>query len=475
MSTSSVSDSLCDKPVIIVGGGWAGLACAITLVNHGIKVNLLESARQTGGRARAVRFKNFLKHPADGSVDNGQHIMLGAYHHTLNLFKILGHSEADILERHPLELKLYAADKSHITLKAPALPAPYHLMAALLSIRGFTISERISAIIMALKISLKNYTLQHDISVNELLKKYQQSANTIQMLWEPLCLATMNTPIHYASAQVFLTVLKNSFSNKSSDSNLLYFKNDLSQIFCKPATTFMNEYGSQVHCACKVTRLDINPTERQLQTSEQHTYEFTISTIDKSYTSHTVVLATPAYITDKLLHSKNNRTMLQSTSLLKPHSASLNYHYEPIFTIYLQYPPSIKLPSRMVGFYDTIGQWALDRSLCQQPGIIAIIISGPGKHQQMSARQLVDTVHNELSNCIADLPQWQNFAISKEKRATFSCRVNIEKQRPDNNTRIPGLFLAGDFTNTHYPATLEGAIKSGVNAAQQIINKPASK
>ena len=465
------TDCLNDKPVIIIGGGWSGLACAITLAEQGIRVHLLESARQAGGRARSIHSKKKSAHQTLDfkTLDNGQHIMLGAYHSTLGLFKTLGLNEADVLERQALEFNLFAPDKTPVRLNAPPLPAPLHLIIALIRAQGLTLNERISAIKMSLKLAVKKYSLQNDISVNDLLRQYQQSPKVIQTLWEPLCLATMNTPMHYASAQVFLNVLKDSFSNNRKDSDLLFFKNDLSQIFCHPALEFITQHKGQVDCTNKVIELSINHSAKSLQSSEKPVYDFVISTPDTSYESHTVVLAAPAYISNQLLHSQNNCSVMKSSSFLKPESASLNYHYEPICTVYMQYPPATKLPSRMVGFFDTIGQWAIDRSLCQQPGLIAVIISGPGEHIRMPHKQLADIIHSELGACIPDLAECLDFRVITERRATFSSRVDIEQQRPLNNTIVPGLFLAGDYTNTRYPATLEGAIKSGINAAEQII------
>ncbi|MCU7800776.1 MAG: hydroxysqualene dehydroxylase HpnE [gamma proteobacterium symbiont of Lucinoma myriamae] len=460
-----------NKSVIIVGGGWSGLACAITLANQGIKVHLLESARQLGGRACRIQFKNFL---SGQNIDNGQHIMLGAYHSTLSLFKLLGIDEADIIERQPLDLNLFSPSHSSIRLKAPTLPAPFHLFFALMNIQGLPLNERISAIKMSLKLAVNHFSLKQDLSVSELLKKHQQSPIVIQTLWEPLCLATMNTPSQYASAQVFLNTLKDSFSRNRKDSDLLFFKNNLSAIFSDPALEFISQHKGQVNCAAKVIELNIRSSENHLLSSENPIYDFMITTADTSYQSHTVVLATPPHISEQLLHSKNNLSILEKKSFLKPENASLNFNYEPIYTVYMQYPPSVKLPSKMVGFFDTIGQWAIDRSLCRQDGLIAMVISGSGKHTQIPHNQLADLIHKELKVCIPDIPECLDFRIITEHRATFSCSVNIEQQRPQNSTIIPGLYLAGDYTNTRYPATLEGAIKSGINAAKQIINRNAS-
>jgi squalene-associated FAD-dependent desaturase len=472
MSIPARIQHLDNKSVIIVGGGWSGLACAVTLAHQGIKVHLLESARQLGGRARRIQLKRFI---SGQSIDNGQHIMLGAYHSTLGLFKLLGIDEADILERQPLDLNLYSPCHCSIRLKAPVLPAPFHLIFALLSTQGLTLNERISAIKMSLKLAVNHYSLKQDLSVSELLKKHQQPPIVIQTLWEPLCLATMNTPIHHASAQVFLNTLKDSFSRNRKDSDLLFFKNNLSAIFSDPALEFISQHEGQVNCAAKVIELNIRSSEMHLQSSEKPVYDFVITTPDTSYQSHTVVLATPPHISERLLHSMNNLSIVAKKSFLKPENASLNFNYEPIYTVYMQYPPSVKLPCKMVGFFDTIGQWAIDRSLCQQDGLIAMVISGPGKQTRMPHNQLADLIHQELKVCIPDLPQWLDFRIITEKRATFSCTVNIEQQRPLNSTIIPGLFLAGDYTNTHYPATLEGAIRSGINTAQLIINRNVCK
>ena len=109
--------NMSDKEAVIIGAGWSGLACAVTLAHHGYKVYLLESARQVGGRARKVNFKRFL---ANQTIDNGQHIMLGAYHATISLLKLIGIKENDFLERHQLELNMYSPEYSMIKLKAPA-------------------------------------------------------------------------------------------------------------------------------------------------------------------------------------------------------------------------------------------------------------------------------------------------------------------------------------------------------------------
>ena len=452
-----------NSEVIIIGAGWSGLACAITLVKQGFTVRLLESAQQTGGRARQVQFKHFL---SSETIDNGQHIMLGAYHSTLSLFKEIGLSEKDILERQPLELNLLSAKQPFIQLKTKSYPAPLHLLFGFMSMQGLTLNERFKIISMALHLEISCYKLKNDISVKQLLNKHSQSTKIINALWEPLCLATLNTPIEYASAQVFLKVLKDSFSKKNHDSDLLFFRQDLSQLFCLPAGDFINKNGSSIHCEEKVIAVQTDPVE-----SNQFIIQTRKQSKKHSYKSKQVVIATPAYITKTLLKTFSSHKHTVNESLLKPANASLNYQYEPICTVYLQYPSTFSLAHRMIGFYNTTAQWAIDRSLTNQPGLIAVVISGPGQHSRLSHQQLSENIHQELSTCISNLPDLLSYQIIIEKRATFSCRVNIDQQRPQNKTQIPGLYLAGDYTNTHYPSTLEGAIRSGQSAARQIMEK----
>lgn len=461
MNTNSCkTNSPPNKPIIIIGAGWSGLTCAIRLIQAGHKVCLLEAARQTGGRARSIENNKILTHNTpQPSIDNGQHIMLGAYHYTLQIFKILGIKESEVLQRCPLELQMLSPDNDNVHLKTAPLPAPLHLLFALLTLKGVSLKERFKAINMAVKLSFCGFKLTTDISVEDLLLQHKQTARLIKAVWEPLCLASLNTPIQYASAQIFLKVLKDSFGNDRQDSDLLFFKQDLSQTFCSPAEQFITTNGSSIHCAEKVITL---------QQNQQH--GFHIQSSKSSYSAEQIILATPPRITDKLIQQLSGQNCLQ------PHNASLNFCYEPIYTIYLHYPAQIELPQIMTGLFSTAdqttGQWIIDRALMNQSGLLAVVISGSGKHTQLSAPQLADNIHAELKLMIENLPEFLHYQVIKEKRATFSCHVDIQKQRPRNTTSVPGLYLAGDYTDTGYPATLEGAVKSGFMAAEKIITLP---
>ncbi|MDO9394181.1 MAG: FAD-dependent oxidoreductase, partial [Methylotenera sp.] len=146
-----------------------------------------------------------------------------------------------------------------------------------------------------------------------------------------------------------------------------------------------------------------------------------------------------------------------------------SYGYQPIYTIYLQYPPEIKLPTVMTGLTGTLGQWVFDRGqLCEQKGLMAVIISGSGKHQLLSQDELALTIAKEINQAFPDIPKPLWHKVIAEKRATFSCAPNLA--RPTNKTLQPRLYLAGDYTYADYPATIEGAIRSGITCANLISN-----
>jgi uncharacterized protein with NAD-binding domain and iron-sulfur cluster len=146
-----------------------------------------------------------------------------------------------------------------------------------------------------------------------------------------------------------------------------------------------------------------------------------------------------------------------------------SFQYQPIFTVYLQYSTDTKLPNMMHGLTGTFGQWVFDRGqLCGQKGLLAVIISAQGKHQRLSQDDLALQIAKELNRAFPQLtkPLWHK--VIAEKRATFASTPNLT--RPGNKTSLPNLFLAGDYTYPDYPATIEGAVRSGINCSNMICN-----
>lgn len=433
------------EPVVIIGAGWAGLAAAVRLTEQGHKVTVFESAKQAGGRARSVSFNEL-------EVDNGQHLLIGAYTECISLMKTVGVDTNVALKRLPLLLTV--VDKTKLILQAPPLPAPLHLLYALFTAKGLEFKDRIAAIKFGLYLKKNNYQLKKDISVEDLFQLTQQTDILIRQLWEPLCLSTMNTAIKDASANVFMNVFKDAFTNKRKDADLLLPTTDLSNLFPNEATRYIRNNGGKVYLKARVDNIEISNNE---VTSVSVKLDNEIKTIK---TSQVIIATAPQNI---------NKLIVEHSTLNSINNNIEQFNYEPIVTVYLQYSKEIQLTQSMIGLSSTLSQWVFDRgSFCQQAGLISVVISARGEHMTMDDDTLTQAVHNEISILFTNTPTLIKSFVIREKRATFACTVNINDIRPANTTSVKGLFLAGDYTNTGYPATLEGAVRSGLSASSLI-------
>lgn len=430
----------------IIGGGIAGLSASVALAEKGITTTILEAGSQLGGRARnvAVEFNSQVV-----QLDNGQHILLGAYHETLNLLKKIGVDEKQALLRLPLTLEIKSPIKPYtFKLHAPdVLPFPINQLFGFLFCKGLSVSERISLIKFMLRLKQSNFHIAVDQPLHEYLIEQRQHTNTIKLLWEPLCLAALNTPINTASTKIFLNVLKDTFNGDKADSQLLLPRQGLSEIFSQPVVNYIQARNGNALTNHRVK--SILPNENGFQvTSKDKTFNF----------SHLILATSALRLQDVAAGLTRLAGAIETTK---------QYQYQPIYTVYLQYQSGAKLPKPMMGLTDTTSQWVFDRgALYGQHGLMAVIISAEGMHQKLTHDALSLKVANELHQTFPDLkkPLWHQ--VIAEKRATFACSVNLP--RPGNSTREPNIYLAGDYTYANYPATIEGAVRSGINAASMI-------
>lgn len=422
--------------IAVIGGGYAGMAAAVALADCGIPVTVFESALQLGGRARGVSYQ-------DTHLDNGQHLLLGCYRQTLFMIeKVGGNIEQDFL-RLPLQLDLHG----EFSLKAPRLRAPLHLLVALLTSQGLSYHERLNAARFMLALRRMKFSLSNDIIVTELLAQYKQDEALVQKLWEPLCIAALNTPIHKASAQVLCNVLRDALNQSREYSDMLLPRINFTALFPQRAADFVEQHGGNVHIACGVEAL--RPFEDGIE----------LTTTLGTENFGQVICAAPPVVAAKLLRpvSALAETVAQIDKL----------EHQPIYTVYLQYPSHVTLPHPMLGLHRRYSQWLFDKGrIAEQHGLIASVISAEGIHQELSQDELAQKVIAELREefGIAEQPAW--FKVIAEKRATFCCSPNL--QRPSQLTALPRLLLAGDYTAGDYPATLEGAVISGLKCADVI-------
>ena len=428
--------------VAVIGGGCAGLAAAARLAEHRIPVTLFEAGRQLGGRARGISWQGH-------ALDNGQHILLGAYSETLSLLKLAGVDLQSVFQRLPLQLCV----QPDFELRAcPLLPAPLHILAGLLQAHGLTWQERWSAVRFMVWMRLSGFRLKQDESLASLLARQNQPEKLTEYLWQPICLAALNTPLEQASAQVFLNVLRDSFSRAKADSDTLLPRQDFTALMADPLANYIKAHGGQVKRMHSVEDVRHNGAEFQL----------TITGASESF-SHVILAVSPFRLTD---------ITQQMPALAATHASCQALQYQPICTIYLQYAEQFRLAQPMIGLSGCLGQWVFDRGrLYGQPGLLAVVISAEGAHQRLTQDALAEVISQELATSFPALsaplknPRWHK--VVTEKRATFACSVGL--QRPQMHTDIPNLYLAGDYVVGDYPATIEGAARSGNAAAQAII------
>lgn len=418
--------------VAVIGAGWAGMAAAVTLIEQGARVVLFEASRQLGGRARRVTL--------DGAdLDNGQHILVGAYSETLRLMQVVGVDPRVALLRLPLELRT----ASGFHLRVAPLPAPLHLAVGLLGARGLGFADRLRAARFMHGLRTARFRLLQDATVAALLANWRQSEVLRRLLWEPLCVSALNTPSDRASAQVFANVLRDTLGGARAASDLLLPRTDLGALFPEPAAGFVTRRGGEVRLGTPVRTLDACADSIRLDA-------------DPVPFARVIVACGPQHAAPLLTTDQRLSEVAQAIDALE---------HEPIYTVYLQYPEAVSLPFPMLGFTHGLLQWAFDRgALSGHRGLVAGVLSASGRHESLTHPDLAAAIHGELAAGLPRLPAPRWTRVIAERRATFSCRPGLA--RPAIRTPVEQVLLAGDYTASDYPATLESAVRSGVAAAR---------
>ncbi len=426
--------------VAIVGGGYAGMAAAVTLAEQRIPVTVFEAARELGGRARRVDHR-------DVALDNGLHILIGAYAQTLRLVELVNRAHATALLRTPLEWNVHG----EFHLRAARLPAPLHLLAGLARARGLSAAEKFSAARFLAALRASRYTLARDISVETLLERHTQDEKLRRVLWRPLCVAALNTPPAIASAQVFLNVLRDSLDATRAASDLVLARVDLSALFPEPAATYIEQRGGTVLRSQRVTAIDPLADGFEIEANDR-----------RSRFTHVICAIAPHQV---------NAFLIGITALSELAATIERLRYQPIHSVWLQYPEPVALPAPMLGLTHGLIHWVFDRgALCGQRGLVGAVISAAGEHQALTQDELGQRVHRELLHLVSGLPAPVWTRVIAEKRATIACTPGL--QRPPPVTPLTGFYLAGDYTASDYPATIESAVRSGIACARHILPAP---
>lgn len=417
--------------VAVIGGGWAGCSAALTLAEAGVAVTLFEAARTLGGRARAVELEGI-------ALDNGQHILLGAYAESLRLIERLHAARDAGLWRLPLTLQ----QPPDFGLACPRLPAPLNLLAGLLTARGLGLHEKIAAARWARRL-LQGGAPDTALTVAQLTGS--QPARVNRLLWHPLCISALNTPPADASARVFGDVMRAAFGGRARDSDLLLPTRDLTALLPGPAAARIAARGGSVRTACRVHALDDVPAG------------IAVTTRDATTTfSHAIVATAPQHLAALLARLDGLDDIARATA---------DYRYQPIATGYVQYDAAFRLDHALHALADGPAQFVFDRGQSHgQAGLLAFVASAAADLDE----HWLDAAEAQLrATAQPGTARWRRRIV--EKQATYSCAPDLV--RPPVRTAHPRIFLAGDYTAGPFPATLESAVRSGVQSSTALIEQ----
>ena len=408
----------------IVGAGWAGIAAAVAACQRGWSVSLHEAAHHAGGRARAL--------PHDGETfDNGQHILIGAYQATLGLLHTVGVDAHTQLWRQPLDLR----DAHGHGLQLPAAAPPWDLLIGVWRASGWSWRDRWALLRAAMRWQLRGFTCPADWSVARLCQADGLTPPLVEGLVEPLCLSALNTDLAHASAAVFLRVLRDALLSGPGGADLLLPRTDLSSLLVTPALQWLHNQGAQVALGDRVT---------------PETLQTWVAAAD---VHHPVLLAVPSREAARLcqLHAPawaQRAAQLQARAIATVYLHVEDPHFNGLSRPMLALRSNAQAPAQFV-----FGR----QQLCGEPRSLAAVVSDCTLARDTLSERVLAQVRDQLGLSALGVRQTRI-----ERHATFACTPGLQRPSP----RVgPHLWACGDYVDGPYPATLEGAVRSG----QQVV------
>ena len=484
----------------VVGAGWAGLAAAVEATLAGHHVVVLEAARVLGGRARAMPNVAPGRHLADGTaaslppssapaprpitLDNGQHIVIGAYTETLRLMATVGVDAQRSLLRMPLALRF----PDGTGLACPDWPAPFDALAGILGARGWTWRDKLALLACTAGWQRRAFRCAPAATVADLCRTV--TPRVIAELIEPLCASALNTAASEASGQVFLRVLQDSLLGPRGGSHLLIPRTDLGALFPVPAAAWLAGQGGEVRTGRRVRALARRGDGWQIDSDGRND---ALPGSQAAETFDAVLLACPSWEAARLVRAAG---LPGATTWL---ARADGLHFEAIATVYATSATGLSQPMLALRSGPAApAQFVFDRRHLATPAepvapavptdpteptdpatppdpaelaariamgpagpaVLAFVVSVSQGDRALIERQVLAQGRAQLG--LADLAPLQTVV---EKRATFACVPGL--RRPAM-TIAPGLLACGEYVDGPYPGTLEGAVRSGVAAARAL-------
>ena len=424
------------KKIVVIGGGFAGLSSASFLSNTGFKIELLEASPKLGGRAYS-----FVDIETGAVIDNGQHILMGCYKETLKFFKLIG-AENKLSKQSHLSLNMVKKNFKLCPLTASGFLYPFNLLSAVINYSAFSSYEKLLFIKFFGKLYLYTDDELKKLTVFEWLLKEKQTQNLIKSFWEILAIAALNTDIKKASAMIFATVLKEIFFRGNNASVIILPSLGLTETYCDDALRFIGGKEGSISFSEPVIKLNVQDNVIK----EIVTTKSVISGFDF------VITAIPLYALKKILTEEH-------------FLPGLEFNYSSLLTVHL-FLKENRFVNTFYGLIDSPVQWVFNKG-----SHLTVVISNADKFIDGSKEEIIELILSELNKYILlEGNEIKTYKIIKEKRAAFIPSNDILDKRPSPYTPFKNLFLAGDWTNTGLPATIESAVKSGKLAADAVRN-----
>ena len=458
----------------VVGAGWAGMAAAVTAAEAGVDVTVFEANRVLGGRARALTVSLPDGHRL--TLDNGQHILIGAYREALGLMQTVGVDLPSALLQLPLGLPQPDGSGLQTPAWAAGWPAPLDALAAIATARGWTWGDRLGLLKASLGWRLRGFAARPGQTVSDLC--WDLPPRVVDELIEPLCVSALNTPGDLASAQVFLTVLRDALFGRGhpgmGPSHLLLPRTDLSALLPETAAHWLQwEHAghTRLHRGARISALQrragqwllLGVQDGQLfEDAFDHLIWATAAGPAAQAMNQASALARESH-DDRIARPLGDWARL---------AAALPY--TAITTVYVLAPdqqlraPLLALPSAP----DAPAQFVFDRGQMQPrnpaaQGVMAFVVSASEGDRDTLQAAVLQQASEQLG-----LQRLRALQTVVEKRATFACTPGLV--RPPTPI-APGLWAAGDYVEGPYPATLEGAVRSGSAAARAALDLPGAR
>ena len=441
--------------IAIVGGGWAGFAAAVTAIQNGHSVTVFEAAEALGGRARAIQ--STLPDGTPVTLDNGQHILIGAYRDSLRLMRTVGVDPQQTL----LDLPMRLTFPDGRGIRFPNWPTPLDALGGMLGARGWSLADKVSLLRAAWRWQRQGFACEPTHSVADLCQAVTPRIRA--ELIEPLCVSALNTPANQASATVFLRVLRDAVFGPSGGSHLLLPTTDLGALFPDAAANWIRQHGGRVICKARVDHLAPATPHGD---SPGHTpwrlagaglgdlagapFDAVIWATSASHAAQAVMQVAQA-APDRL--ANDLRRWAHSAQALR---------FEAITTVYA-WSASARLVLPMLALRNSAAhpaQFVFDRAALGGPaGLLAFVVSASTGDRATLQAQVLAQAQAQLGLTL------QPVQTVVEKRATFACTPALA--RPAQHI-TPGWLACGDYVAGPYPATLEGAVLSGIDAARRL-------